>query len=769
MRRGLAHWYGVLVIGGWFVPATFAQTSPPDIVQPLAEAPAPPADAKQGLTGPTQLAALNFGSNTSADESAQPVKVLSEGPLHEAFLSPSKAFDAERIAKQPPTAIVERPGIDPPDPRAQWIDGYWDWDASKNDFVWVTGTWRVAPPGRFWVNGYWKRDDKGWYRVDGFWSDRKTDRLDYRKDGPPAEHPADDPGPSPDDDHFYVPGQYFPDGNGVIWKPGYWAKTQPGWSWVPAQWVKQPEGWTFQDGFWDRILEDRGTLFAPAEVAPDARNGNTVFQPYTQVSPQSYGTLYGAFGRPNSNYDGYPGCAYDANGRYYGYAQYGNLGSYYGYLDYPFYGGFGYPYVTSPVVVGTYGGYGLGGFGGFGLCGFGIGVSSAFYGVSPYYAGFGYGYPYYGGFGYGGFGYGGFGLGMGLGLGLGFGFGYPFYGFGFGYPLYGWGGYGGGWGNWRGGYGHRAPFYPGGGVRNVNINRNINITRNFNVNRNINVAGRGLNRGGMGGQSVMRQHNGVMAPPSSRAFGNAFQHAAVNGRGANAGIHRAVVSSGGSNWNNGFNGVRHTQVSHASARSSVAAGSHVGANMNGVNRANGGANLGNGGMSVHRGVNAAGHAGQGALAANRAQGGMPNQHLGAMGGNPIHPGNVNANAMRSAPMHSGAGAVVGGMGAMSHLGAGPQVHRGPAMGNNGFGGAQHLGGMPRGGGIPNMGGFSGGGMHMGGYGGGAPRMGGFSGGGMHMGGGGAPHMGGFSGGGGMHMGGGGGHMGGGGHGGGGHR
>ena len=116
----------------------------------------------------------------------------------------------------------------------------------------MTGTWRVPPPGRFWVNGYWKRDDKGWYRVPGFWSERKTDRLDYRKDGPPQDRPDDEPGEPPNADCFYIPGQYYPDGDGVVWKKGYWTKVQPGWSWVPAQWVRQPDGWVFQDGYWDR-------------------------------------------------------------------------------------------------------------------------------------------------------------------------------------------------------------------------------------------------------------------------------------------------------------------------------------------------------------------------------------------------------------------------------------------------------------------------------------------------------------------------------------
>ena len=176
----------------------------------------------------------------------------------------------------------------------------------------MTGTWRVPPPGRFWVNGYWKRDDQGWYRVPGFWSERKTDRLDYRKNGPPQERPDEEPGQPPVDDCFFIPGQYYPDGDGVVWKKGFWAKVQPGWSWVPAQWVRQPEGWVFQDGYWDRTLEDRGTLFAPAEVNKAAQpSDNLTYQPYTTVSPELYGQLNGAFGRPNTNYDGYPGVFYD--------------------------------------------------------------------------------------------------------------------------------------------------------------------------------------------------------------------------------------------------------------------------------------------------------------------------------------------------------------------------------------------------------------------------------------------------------------------------
>jgi hypothetical protein len=151
------------------------------------------------------------------------VRPLMEGPLHEAFLSPRKDQVPDHVDKAPPPPLSERPGIDPPSVTAEWIEGYWEWDAKKQDFVWVTGTWRVPPPGRFWVNGYWKRDAQGWYRVSGFWSERKTDRIDYRKNGPPEERPDEEPGEPPTADCFYIPGQYYPDGDGVAWKKGFWA------------------------------------------------------------------------------------------------------------------------------------------------------------------------------------------------------------------------------------------------------------------------------------------------------------------------------------------------------------------------------------------------------------------------------------------------------------------------------------------------------------------------------------------------------------------
>ena len=242
------------------------------------------------------------------------------------------------------------PGVDPPERQGAVDRGLLGVGRRpQKDFVWVTGTWRVPPPGPVLGQRLLEARRPGLVSRPRL-LERPQDRPDRLPQGRPARRP---PGrrarrrrPAPD--YFYVPGQYAPDGDGVVWKPGFWAKAQPGWSWVPAQWV-QPA----------RRLDLPGRLLGPhprrprhplrpgpgRPTRPDA--ANTVYQPLSQVSPESYGLLYGAFGRPNSYYDGYPGCYYDPNGRYYGYAQYGIVGPYYGYLDYPYSGTYGYPYLTT--------------------------------------------------------------------------------------------------------------------------------------------------------------------------------------------------------------------------------------------------------------------------------------------------------------------------------------------------------------------------------------------------------------------------------------
>ena len=674
MNRGHVLGLGLLlIIGG--VPLAAGNPQVPG-TSPAAETagePLPPRD--QGNPASPDVADEMVPRALHRDN--QPVKPMTEGPLHEAFLSPRKDRKPVFVQKTPPAPINERPAVDPPSANATWIEGYWEWDPGRKDYVWVTGTWRISPPGRFWVNGYWKRDQQGWDRVPGFWTDRQTDRLDYRKNGPPRDRPDDEPGEPPSADCFFVPGQYRPDGDGVVWKKGFWAKVQPGWAWVPSQWNRQPEGWVFQDGYWDRTLEGRGTLFAPAQLDKSAKpDQDLTYQPYTQVSPEMYGQLYGAFGRPNSYYDGYPGVYYDQDGRFYGYANYGTLGGYYGYLDYPYYGGYGYPYISTPVDYGYgYGGYGdpygYGGYGGYGYGGYGLGLGMCgglFNGMFsfgnvgyPWYGGLGYPYGGYGGWGYGGLGYGG----------LGFGFGYPFWGLGglgrggWGWGGMGWGGWGWGgmgWGGWGwGGYGrwcNHYPYHPGGGhhrggrngghgggmngMGGRGANGNLRVTSNVFRGQN-SMMGRNL------GQGALAARHGVQSPPSSRPYGNPFHQGnvnqAVNRAGARQGqIQRdSSMASGNNAFRPSFNGVNNAATHHTAARPAFTG--------------NAGALGGRQGQVRAGGLGQAGQAGLGRGGPNMAPG-LANQAGGSRG---IQPGQGRGNlgGVGGGLPNAGAGRVLG--------------------------------------------------------------------------------------------------------------
>ena len=57
--------------------------------------------------------------------------------------------DPVHIGNAPPSAIAEKPGASRSGPDARRIDGYWNWDRSRGDFAWVTGTWIEPPAGGF--------------------------------------------------------------------------------------------------------------------------------------------------------------------------------------------------------------------------------------------------------------------------------------------------------------------------------------------------------------------------------------------------------------------------------------------------------------------------------------------------------------------------------------------------------------------------------------------------------------------------------------------
>lgn len=197
-------------------------------------------------------------------------EILLQGPIHEAFAKPiytdSNADAAEPVvAPQAPPAPIEEipPEVKPADPTAIWIPGYWAWDPVQEDFVWVSGVWRVPPPDSQWVPGYWMQIESGYQWVPGFWTSVETQEVEYLP-YPPAslERGPTSPAP-PSGNYFWVSGCWVYRADGYVWRPGYWAPYTENWVWTPAHYIYTPIGAVFCDGFWDYPIVRRGQIFAP--------------------------------------------------------------------------------------------------------------------------------------------------------------------------------------------------------------------------------------------------------------------------------------------------------------------------------------------------------------------------------------------------------------------------------------------------------------------------------------------------------------------------
>ena len=218
------------------------------------------------------LVALICGSwNTSICRAQLPgsdlpgAQVLTRGPVHEAFAG-MVTFNPEPgvlVDKAPPDLIEEVPPEERPEGNnVAWIPGYWAWDDERNDFLWVSGTWRVLPPGRAWMAGYWGTVAQGYQWTSGYWADAKGRETTYLPP-PPATVEAGPNLAAPSVDYNWMPGCWIWYQGRYAWRPGYWALGRADWNWVPPHYVWTPRGYIMAGGFWDYPVERRGVLFAP--------------------------------------------------------------------------------------------------------------------------------------------------------------------------------------------------------------------------------------------------------------------------------------------------------------------------------------------------------------------------------------------------------------------------------------------------------------------------------------------------------------------------
>lgn len=245
-------------------------------------------------------------------------EALGRGPIHEGFAQPSDptARPAPVVPKAPPAPVRESPPEQKPDgDNVVWVPGYWMWDDDRRDYLWVSGFWRVPPPGRKWVPGYWVKVEGGWRWVSGMWTATDQPAVPYTE-APPASLEAGPNQPAPGDSYQWIPGSWLPRDERWLWRPGCWVAPRPGWVFTPSRYCWSPRGYRFVNGFWDRDLQTRGLPFAPVFIPPSLYAApNFMYTPRYALNVRAcLGSLWAR-----------PGWNYYAFGDYYGPA-YGRLG-----------------------------------------------------------------------------------------------------------------------------------------------------------------------------------------------------------------------------------------------------------------------------------------------------------------------------------------------------------------------------------------------------------------------------------------------------------
>ena len=239
----------------------------------------PPAAAQEAAPAAANPPALPAAELPAGSE------VLARGPVHEAFAKPV-LLDPQApiiVPKPPPANLEEVPPEEKPAGAAiVWVPGYWAWDADRDDFIWVSGCWRNAPPNTYWVPGHWLQAGDGWEWLGGFWKPivaQPQQEIEYLP-APPATVEVDPPGAPPQPDQTWVPGCWYWVGGQYVQRAGYWLTQQAGWVWVPSHYAWTPRGYIFCPGHWDYDLDNRGVLFSPAYFPPAARGvGGFIFCP----------------------------------------------------------------------------------------------------------------------------------------------------------------------------------------------------------------------------------------------------------------------------------------------------------------------------------------------------------------------------------------------------------------------------------------------------------------------------------------------------------
>jgi WXXGXW repeat (2 copies) len=245
-------------------------------------------DVNQGQAPPPTAPQPDSALPPPAGAATDKIVEQTRGPLNQGFaeMTSMTPQPSPPVDKQPPNPINEEPPDAKPDnPDAAWVPGYWSWNGENNNFLWVSGSWRVPPPGHRWIPGYWSEANSGYQWVSGFWTPEEVEEVTYLPAPPSYRDEGVDMSNPPDADHFWVPGFWAYRTRAYEWQPGYWSRVVANWMWIPAHYEWTPYGYVFTAGHWDYPLAQRGMLFTPvAFTAPIYQNASFVYTPQYLVA-----------------------------------------------------------------------------------------------------------------------------------------------------------------------------------------------------------------------------------------------------------------------------------------------------------------------------------------------------------------------------------------------------------------------------------------------------------------------------------------------------
>jgi hypothetical protein len=183
-------------------------------------------------------------------------------PVHEAFF-PKNGDEIVLVATShnPPGHHEEARPLSPSS-KAIWIPGYWKWAPEEEEFAWISGVWRIPPPGMGWIEGKWSEVKSGWVWRPGFWYPTKAREFPVLEVPPPSA-PDEKISTAPSNGAFWVKGHWRYDHHKhtFVWFQGKWIEGEENWVFNPARYVWHDDGFVFVPPFWDWRIEERGAAY----------------------------------------------------------------------------------------------------------------------------------------------------------------------------------------------------------------------------------------------------------------------------------------------------------------------------------------------------------------------------------------------------------------------------------------------------------------------------------------------------------------------------